>query len=72
MEWTSCGACGGEGWHDATEDDPMMYAPGDTKPCPECDGKGGAWFCETITCKTIEGTLEIKAPNDQAHPRMPQ
>lgn len=35
-----CGLCGGDGTIDAHEDDPNYYEPGDTKPCPQCGGRG--------------------------------
>ena len=36
----SCGMCDGTGLIDGYDDDPNWYAPGETKPCPQCGGTG--------------------------------
>jgi hypothetical protein len=41
----SCGSCGGDGYFECYEDDPLWYSPGDTKPCDACRGEGGFLFC---------------------------
>ena len=77
MEWECCSDCGGEGWHDAYEDDPIYYQPGETKPCHTCNGKGGMHWCVTKDCETNCGWKLIpapEAPNDElknAGPRTP-
>lgn len=48
MEWEECGSCGGDGYIDVYEDDPMWYDPGDTEMCEQCDGKGGYWQCINV------------------------
>jgi len=69
MEWGECGGLGCEdGYYDAYEDDPNFYDPGDWVACPQCNGRGGSWYCETKDCPTGEGWKEIpapKAPNDK-------
>jgi hypothetical protein len=45
LEHSDCDLCGGEGEHDAYEEDPLWYSPGDTEPCPQCGGEGGWWVC---------------------------
>lgn len=44
-DWEDCDKCGGEGFHELYEEDPLWYSPGDTEPCDQCDGKGGWWLC---------------------------
>lgn len=41
--WKQCWDCGGDGTHDAYEEDPSWYLPGDTRECDTCDGEGGWW-----------------------------
>lgn len=63
MEWGDCGGLGCEdGYYDAYEDDPNFYDPGDLAVCPQCNGRGGAWCCETKDCPTTEGWKVIPAP----------
>jgi len=45
LEWEECGRCGGEGWIDVYDDDPLWYDPGDMSPCLQCGGHGGWWVC---------------------------
>jgi hypothetical protein len=37
-----CFYCGGEGWIDGYEDDPLWYAPGEMDRCSSCGGSGAA------------------------------
>lgn len=62
MEWEQCSSCGGEGWDDAYEEDPLLYDPGDTIPCSQCNGRGGSWWCANRDCETGEGWKHIAAP----------
>ena len=39
------GECGGDGEHEAYDDDPMWYEPGDTETCETCMGKGFERWC---------------------------
>ncbi len=41
----SCSDCGGDGWHDAYELDPLWYDEGDTIPCDMCQGNGYHHWC---------------------------
>lgn len=43
--WQACWSCGGDGSHDAYEDDPLWFAPGDREGCRECSGAGGWVAC---------------------------
>lgn len=45
MYWEPCDQCGGEGFREVYEEDPLWYDEGDTKTCDWCDGAGGHWFC---------------------------
>ena len=45
LEWEDCCDCGGDGYREVYEEDPLWYDPGDTKPCFLCDGQGGWWTC---------------------------
>ena len=38
--YDDCWQCGGEGWFDGYEEDPLWYEPGDLYMCPECRGRG--------------------------------
>lgn len=63
MEWEECQALGCEdGYYDAYEDDPNFYDPGDMKRCPECNGKGGEWWCPKFDCPTKMATRILKSP----------
>jgi DnaJ-class molecular chaperone len=42
-----CWNCGGEGFHEVYELDPMWYEPGETEPCETCNGDGSWIFCPT-------------------------
>lgn len=74
MDWEDCGACGGDGFVDVYEDDPLWYDPGDTEPCHQCGGSGGWWYCpnyehhiELVAREIATGVVEFvkKAENDQ-------
>lgn len=41
----TCWQCGGEGYFDAYEDDPLWYQPGDVEGCSTCKGTGGMHWC---------------------------
>lgn len=45
LYWEDCGACGGEGFVDVYDNDPLWYDPGDTEPCEMCGGQGGWYLC---------------------------
>lgn len=45
LEWTECWQCLGDGGFDLYEEDPLVYAPGQTESCDECVGKGGWMAC---------------------------
>lgn len=36
----TCGLCGGDGWFDGHEEDPLWYHPGELVPCSQCGGRG--------------------------------
>ena len=65
LEWELCSACDGEGITgpgELYEQDPLWYDPGDMKPCGECGGQGGHYWCDTKECPTNEGYKLIPAP----------
>jgi hypothetical protein len=35
-----CGFCGGDGWVDGYEEDPLWFAPGELERCASCGGSG--------------------------------
>ena len=37
-----CAFCGGDGWIDGYEDDPLWYEPGEMARCASCNGSGRA------------------------------
>lgn len=37
-----CGFCGGDGWLDGYEDDPLWFEPGEMARCASCNGSGRA------------------------------
>lgn len=45
MYWVDCWSCGGEGWHELYDDDPLYYDEDDRERCDECRGKGGWKAC---------------------------
>ena len=44
-EWIECWQCFGYGDFDLYEEDPILYAPGQTAACDECNGEGGWLIC---------------------------
>lgn len=51
-EWIDCYNCGGEGYFDGYEEDPLWYDQGDLVPCGGCDGDGGQHYCENPDCES--------------------
>ena len=43
--WEDCDVCGGEGYCEMYEEDPLWYDEDDVAPCAVCQGKGGWWVC---------------------------
>lgn len=37
-----CAFCGGDGWIDGYDDDPLWFLPGETTRCASCNGSGRA------------------------------
>jgi hypothetical protein len=53
LEWEECDELGCEdGELDAFDLDAIVYEPGDTKDCPRCGGRGGAYWCPL--CQKIQ------------------
>lgn len=52
MEWENCTCCGGDGYFDGYEEDPLWYDPGDDVPCQQCGGRGGDYWCPNSNCAT--------------------
>jgi DnaJ-class molecular chaperone len=44
-ERIECWKCGGEGFFDLHEDDPLAFAPGEQEACEECRGRGFYKVC---------------------------
>jgi hypothetical protein len=49
MFWDECSACGGEGWIEVYDLDPLWYAPDDVERCEQCNGVGGYYVCLSAT-----------------------
>lgn len=62
MEWDECACCGGDGYEDAYDADPINGSPGDAVKCDYCDGKGGSFWCNTKSCPTSEGLKIVWEP----------
>lgn len=45
--WVDCPDCGGEGYHELYDEDPLWYDPDDTEDCSTCAGDGGWLSCPT-------------------------
>jgi len=46
LEWTDCPDCGGWGYLDAWEEDPINFSPGEEYiECGMCHGQTGWWAC---------------------------
>lgn len=52
LEWVECEQCGGEGEYECYDDDPEYYNEDDTKPCAQCGGVGGWYWCPE--CERID------------------
>lgn len=50
MSYEKCWSCGGEGVHYLYEEDPLLYVPGNTRLCTDCDSYGGYWACFNSLC----------------------
>ena len=56
MEVEDCPACGGEGYFDCYEEDPINFFPGEMwDKCTECNGKGFLIVCPNTPHKEEEG-----------------
>jgi hypothetical protein len=51
-EWTECQDGCDDGYFDGYDEDPLWYDPGDLRPCCECGGQGGIFWCENPKCDT--------------------
>lgn len=65
MEWVNCSYCGGEGYVDGYEEDPLWYDQGDMVPCQQCGGSGGYYWCPNNACGTLVA-IEILADKPTA------
>lgn len=48
LEWEDCDECGGEGWEDRYDEDPLWYGH-ELYRCSLCEGSGGWWYCPECT-----------------------
>ena len=46
MIWETCHDCGGDGYRELYEEDPLWYDIDDIEDCDTCNGKGGFWICD--------------------------
>lgn len=52
VEFDSCNRCGGDGWTaigELYEEDPLWYDVDDIRPCYDCGGECGWYFCISST-----------------------
>jgi hypothetical protein len=68
-EWEECNACGGEGGHDGYEEDPLWYQPGELAPCPQCNSRGGDWWCENAKCET-QNIWKLRKASKTPNPKL--
>lgn len=52
-EWRDCDQCGGDGFIELYEDDPINFGPDELGTCPSCSGNGGDHVCTTEKCPTV-------------------
>lgn len=45
MMWERCWDCGGDGYIEVYESDPMWYDEDDVERCDTCEGQGGWHMC---------------------------
>jgi len=64
MEGDDCPNCYGEGEFDLYEDDPINYAPGETRTCEECGGTGIVWWCPNGAAHAMTATPAGKGEGD--------
>jgi hypothetical protein len=59
LEYEECLLCGGDGYLDKYDDDPLVYEPGELIECPDCYGGGGWWLCPNAKAHVLnlEGSL---------------
>jgi hypothetical protein len=51
-EWESCYHCGGEGYFDLHDEDPVNFAENEEmEACDECDRRGGYLVCHSCIGK---------------------
>ncbi len=48
--WEDCWNCGGEGYFELYDEDPIYYDEDDTETCETCRGKGGYYLCFNEQC----------------------
>lgn len=54
LEYEDCWSCGGDGWIDLYEEDPISYSPGELEKCDVCEGEGGYLVCPFLPHKDSE------------------
>lgn len=54
-----CSDCGGEGYRELYDEDPLWYDPDETETCEICNGTGTYWICPHCS---------ITAPTDSPAP----
>jgi len=54
-----CWSCGGEGYRELYEEDPLWYDIDDVEPCDICRGEGG-WLICPVCCRMLGGRLLMK------------
>jgi hypothetical protein len=63
MDWEDCDVCGGEGYIDAYDLDPLWYDLSDVEMCNQCYGLGGWWTC---SCSHIYPTEKERTASNPA------
>jgi hypothetical protein len=68
LEWEQCGGCGGEGYIEVYDADPMWYSPGETEICMECQGEGGWRQCANLPHEAALAQEHSMGKQDEARP----
>lgn len=75
LYYRECSACGGDGYFDCYEDDPINYSPGEEdEPCSECNGHGREIWCrkcgwDYLEKQYLNGKSELEAAEQVAEHR---
>lgn len=55
-DWEDCGECGGDGYINRYDEDPLWYDEDDESPCDLCGSHGGWYVCHECVAAREEST----------------